>query len=168
LAGLDGAAIRSNAFVRPQDFENRICPYCRKDFKPLRCHPNQVVCSSDDCQRRRRNDYHRKKVQKDPLYRLVCEDDQKTWKKQHPEYMKQYRARLRKAKAGRPAFRPVVGELLRLLSRVKNNLVKNTSAFRVTRCAPNTWLLTPKKRADDKNTSAPTHVILIHGITPDE
>jgi hypothetical protein len=153
--------------MRPRDFEDRTCPHCGKQFKPSRSHPQQVVCSSDDCQRRRRADYHRKKLKKDPLYRALCEDSQETWKQQNPDYMKQYRASRRKAKPGRPSVRPVICELERLLSLVKNNLVKNTSALRVTRCAPNIWVLAPNGKADDKNTSAPTHVIVIHGLAPD-
>jgi hypothetical protein len=127
-----------------------------------------VVCSSDDCQRRRRADYHRKKVIKDPLYRALCQDSQDMWKQRNPEYMKQYRAGRRGAKADRPAIRPRIAELERLLTRVKNNLVKNTSALRVTRCAPGSWLIAPKRLADDKNTLASTYVIVIQGITFDE
>jgi hypothetical protein len=160
--------LRFNALVRPRDFENRTCPYCGKQFKPSRSHPQQVVCSSDDCQRRRRADYHRKKVIKDPLYRALCQDSQETWKQRNPEYMKQYRASQREAKPDRPAIRPRIAELERLLTSVKNNLIKNTSALRVTRCAPGSWLITPKRMVDDKNTFAPTYVIVIQGITLDE
>jgi hypothetical protein len=153
--------------MRPPDLESRTCPYCGQEFKPLRSHPHQVACSSDDCQRRRGNDYHRKKVQKDPLYRLLCEDAQKMWKEQNPDYMNQYRARRRKAKADRPGSRRAVGELERLLSLVKNNLAKNPSAFRVTHCAPDVWLVAPKKAAAEKNNFAPSQVIVIKGVTLD-
>jgi hypothetical protein len=133
----------------------------------LRSHPHQVACSSDDCQRRRGNDYHRKKVQKDPLYRLLCEDAQKMWQEQNPDYMNQYRARRRKEKTDRPGSRRAVGELSRLLSLVKNNLAKNASGFRVTRCGSDVWLVTPKKAAAAKNNVAPNHVIVIQGLTFD-
>jgi len=126
-----------------------------------------MVCSSGDCQRRRRADYHRKKLKKDPLYRALCQDSQETWLEQHPEYMKRYRARQREAKADRTAVDPLVIELKRLLTGVKNNLVKNTSAILVTRCAPNIWVLAPKRQADDKNTSATTHVVVIRGLALD-
>jgi hypothetical protein len=126
-----------------------------------------MVCSSGDCQRRRRADYHCKKLKKDPLYRALCQDSQQTWLEQNPEYMKRYRADQRKAKPDRTTVDPLVIELKRLLTCVKNNLVKNTSAIRVTRCAPNIWVLAPKGKADDKNNSAPTHVIVIHGLAPD-
>ena len=89
------------------------------------------------------------------------------WKEQNPDYMNQYRARRRKAKADRPGSRRAVGELERLLSLVKNNLAKNPSAFRVTHCAPDVWLVAPKKAAADKNNFAPNHVIVIQGVTLD-
>jgi len=87
-------------------------------------HPHQMVCSSGDCQRRRRADYHRKKLKKDPLYRALCRDSQETWSEQNPEYMKRYRAGQREAKPDRPAVQPLISELKRLLTSVKNNLVE--------------------------------------------
>ena len=162
---MDGHAIGCN--VRTLPIENRNCPYCGNQFKPSRSHLQQVVCSEDACQRRRRADYHKKKLKKDPLYRAVCEDSQEIWRQQNPEYMKQYRAKQRVAKSGRAAMRPVV-ELKRLLSLVKNNLVKNASAFRVTRCGPAVWLVSPKRTTADKNTFANTHVVVIQGVTLDE
>jgi hypothetical protein len=89
------------------------------------------------------------------------------WKEQNPDYMKQYRARRRKAKADHLGSRREVGELKQLLSLVKNNLVKNASAFRVKRCAPDVWLVTPKRATADKNNVAPNHVIVIQGVTFD-
>lgn len=154
--------------MRPRDFENRTCPYCGNEFKPSRSHPHQAVCSSEDCQRRRRADYHRKKLKKDPLYRALCRDSQDTWKERNPEYMKQYRASQRVAKPDRSAVRPAVRELERLLSILKNNLAKNTSALQVRRCASGVWLVAPRNITTDKNTLTPTNVIVIQGITLDD
>ena len=151
--------------MRPPDFKNRICPYCGAEFRPSRIHREQKVCSSPDCQRRRRADYHRRKLIKDPLYRALCEDSQKTWKERNPDYMKQYRAGQRDARLGRPTLCPAVRELEQLLSHVKNNLVKNTSAFRVKRCSPGIWLVSPRTPATDKNILGPMQVIMIQGIT---
>ena len=103
---------------------------------------------------------------KDPLYRALCEDSQKTWKERNPDYMKQHRASQRDAVFGRPVLRPAVRELEQLLSHVKNNLVKNTSAFRVKRCAPGIWLVTLRRPAADKNIPLTTQVVMIQGITP--
>jgi len=55
-------------------------------FRPSRYHPDQAVGSSADCQRRRRTDYHRKKLIKDPAYREQCLDSQKKWREKNPHY----------------------------------------------------------------------------------
>lgn len=154
------------ALVHPPDFNNRKCPYCGKEFKPSASHRDQKICSAPDCQRRRRIEYHRKKLVKDPLYRALCEDSQKTWKQRNPGYMKQYRASHREARIGGASLRPAVCELERLLSHVKNNLVKNTSAFRIKRCAPGIWFVAPRTPAGDKNTLGSIQVIILQGIMP--
>ena len=82
--------------------------------------------------------------------------------------MKHYRATKRGAKLGRQEVRPAVRELERLLTLVKNNLAKNTSAFRVKHCAPGFWLVGPKRMAADKITLLPAQVIVIQGITAGE
>jgi len=43
-----------------------------------------VVCSQPECQRRRRADYHRKKLATDSEYREVVRDSQKQWWGEHP------------------------------------------------------------------------------------
>lgn len=90
------------------------------------------------------------------------------WKERNPDYMKEYRASHRDARSGRPMLRPAARELERLLSHIKNNLVKNTSGFRVKRCAPGIWLVGPRRPAADKNTLGSIQVIMIQGIMPAE
>jgi hypothetical protein len=158
----------SNSVMRPLDFDSRTCPYCGTQFKPSRSHPQQKVCSSDECQRRRRTEYHRKKVKKDALYSAVCKDCQETWKKQNPDYIKQYRARKRKAKGSSPTANARIVELRRLLTAVMNNLAKNTSAIQVTHSAQGIWLIAPKKPPNEKNILTLTHVIVIQGVVLDE
>jgi hypothetical protein len=162
LIGLD-------CFVRPRDLESKTCPYCGREFTPSRSHPLQVVCSSGDCQRRRRTDYHRRKLSKDPLYRALCKDSQETWKQRNPDYMKQYRARQRDARPhharGRRSLPDSTADLKRLLSLVKNTLVENNPAVRIKRCDSGVWLITAKTDAVEKNTLAPTHVVIIQGLT---
>jgi hypothetical protein len=46
----------------------RRCRYCHQGFQPSKYQPSQAVCSSPDCQRQRRTDYHRNKVAADPEY----------------------------------------------------------------------------------------------------
>jgi hypothetical protein len=50
-----------------------------------------VVCGKPDCQRRRRTDYHRKKIAMDPEYHQVTLESQKLWREEHPDYQKQRR-----------------------------------------------------------------------------
>jgi hypothetical protein len=69
----------------------RRCPYCQSSFLPSIYRPQQVVCSQPECQRRRRADYHRKKLATDSEYRQVVRDSQKQWWGEHPHYQKQRR-----------------------------------------------------------------------------
>src|SRR5882762_6134056 len=71
------------------------CTYCKQEFYPSRYRPDQRVCSSTDCQRRRRTDYHRQKLATDPVYQEQCRDSQKKWREKNPGYMKRYRAKHR-------------------------------------------------------------------------
>ena len=160
--------MRLDGFVRARHLESKTCPYCGKDFAPTRSHPLQAVCSSDDCQRRRRADYHRRKLSKDPLYRALCKDSQETWKQRNPDYMKRYRADHRAALpdhiSGSRSLPPSVADLERLLSLVKNTLVENNSAVRIKRCDSGVWLIAAKDAAAGKNIPAPTHVVIIQGF----
>ena len=70
--------------------EENVCRYCIHEFRPSRYHPDQKVCSSRDCQRRRRTDYHRKKLVEDAAYREQCRDSQQKWREKNPHYMKRY------------------------------------------------------------------------------
>ena len=57
----------------------RRCPYCQDSFQPTIYRPQQSVCGRPECQRRRRSDYHRKKLATDPEYFQVVRDSQKQW-----------------------------------------------------------------------------------------
>ncbi len=71
--------------------ETRRCPYCQSSFLLSAYRPQQRVCGQPDCQRRRRADYHRKKLATDPEYRQGAGESQKQWREEHPGYQKQYR-----------------------------------------------------------------------------
>jgi len=49
---------------------------------------DQLVCSRSDCQRRRRRDYHRRKIETDPVYAQVVRDNRRKWRQAHPDYQK--------------------------------------------------------------------------------
>jgi hypothetical protein len=69
----------------------RVCRYCRRSFQPSKFQPAQTACSDPACQRRRRNDYHRRKLASDPVYRQVCQDSAQQWRAEHPGYWMQLR-----------------------------------------------------------------------------
>lgn len=69
----------------------RRCPYCHKFFIASKCQPSQAVCGQADCQRRRRSSYRRNKIAADPKYREACRQSARQWRKEHPEYWRQYR-----------------------------------------------------------------------------
>lgn len=70
---------------------DRRCRYCQQLFQPSRFHPHQIVCGRPDCQRHRQREYHRPKIEADPVYRQVCRDSQQKWRAHHPDYPRQYR-----------------------------------------------------------------------------
>lgn len=114
------------------------CRYCQRLFLPTLYCPGQMVCSHPGCQRRRRREYHRQKLQTDAAYRQVCRDSQQKWRAAHPLYQKQYRQahpaaveRNRQAQQRRDRQR-------RLAHLEKNNL-----AWDLKRSAAEVWLLGP-------------------------
>ena len=70
----------------------RACRYCQQIFQTSKFQPAQAVCSGPACQRRRQNEYHRRKVATDPLYRQVCRESSQQWRAEHPAYWAQLRA----------------------------------------------------------------------------
>ena len=143
------------------DMAHHRCPYCRELFDPSRYHPDQVVCSGRECQRRRRTDYHRQKAHNDPTYRDQCTDSQEKWRDEHPEYMRNYRR-----KHGRPpAKTPPAPKFSRALGRILE-CVKNNVAIDLTACPAKIWLITGDERV--KNILASVQLILIQGLPPDD
>lgn len=123
------------------------CLYCKKRFEPSRYHPNQTVCSSTECQRRRRTEYHRRKLREDPEYREQCSLSRQKWREAHPGYMKRY---LRKrCRMSRP--------LERLLDLARTNRVVDLKATEAT-----ILLIYPKQAPGDKSTFGMKKNILAH------
>lgn len=69
----------------------RRCPYCRREFAPSPYCLGQRICSEPECQRRRRREYHRKKLESDPEYRQIRRDSQRKWRARNPDYQRRYR-----------------------------------------------------------------------------
>ena len=135
------------------------CPYCREFFTPSRYRPDQVVCSGPKCQRQRRTEYHRHRLNNDPSYRAQCRDSQQQWREQHPNYMRDYR-RAHVRQPAKAPFKQSSRGMARLLEWVKNNV-----AFDLTSCAARVWLISS---GEVKNLVATAELILIEALPPDE
>jgi len=123
----------------------KTCPYCGQRFLPSRFHPDQTVCSSDACQRRRRAAYHHRKLEQDPAYKEQCRQSQKNWRDENPRYL----SKRRREKRSQSLRSSVVIELERLLNLARNNRVLDLKSMAAT-----VLLVCPKDPAGEKNTLA--------------
>jgi hypothetical protein len=137
--------------------EENVCRYCIHEFRPSRYHPDQKVCSSRDCQRRRRTEYHRKKLVEDAAYREQCRDSQQKWREKNPHYMKRYWADRRTGDRLNPK-QSLTSELNRLLK-----LVKNNSAVDLRSLDASIWLVSTDGFCE-KNNLASAKIIIVQGI----
>jgi len=136
--------------------KTRRCPYCQCSFLPSVHRPQQEVCSQPECQRRRRTDYHRKKIANDSEYHQVVLESQKKWRAQHPDYDKRRRQanpKLVENNRERQRHRDQKRRLQRL---AKNNL-----ALDLKHSASEVWLFGPKLRHLDKNNLASAQVLIL-------
>ena len=143
--------------------KKRVCPYCKQEFTPDRFHPDQVVCSFLPCQRRRRNEYHRRKIAADPAYRELCENSRTYWKEKNPDYLKQYRAKSKCENTGANKNESALEEVVRLLRHVRNASAKNNSALTVTRCFVEVLWVAAADASAAKNNIAKAKVIVFQG-----
>jgi hypothetical protein len=116
--------------------DERRCLYCQQVFQPSKFQSRQAVCGGAGCQRRRRTEYHRKKLAGDPEYREVCRDSPRKWRSRNPDYWKQYRQR-----------NPASVERNRQHQQTRDrkqrfcNLANNTSALDLKRSAAQVWFV---------------------------
>jgi len=142
----------------PIGMSQKPCPYCKRKFQSSRYRPDQKVCSSLECQRRRRTDYHRKKLAEDVLYREQCRDSQRKWRENNPAYMQNYRAELRrKEPLGNKSS--LLRELRQLLKLAKNNVVLDLKSLDAS-----VWLVSGKGVFSEKNILAFAKVIVLQAI----
>jgi len=134
------------------------CPYCHEFFAPSRYRPDQAICSAPDCQRRRKTEYHRRKIQTDPNYRAQCRDSQQQWREQHPDYMRAYRQSAMRRTATQSSVS--AADLHELLDRVKNNLVLDLKT-----CHAKIFVITTDVQL--KNTLALAQLIVIEHLPSD-
>ena len=69
----------------------RRCACCGKPFAPRPQVPDQAYCSDPDCQRARKRQWQRAKLQSDPDYRDNQRAAQQTWSQRNPDYWRGYR-----------------------------------------------------------------------------
>ena len=137
----------------------RGCPYCHRWFLPSVYCPQQQICSRAECQRRRRAEYHRKKLATDAEYRQVVRDSQKQWWDEHPQYQKQRRqANPKLVEENRQ------GQRQRDHARRWQRLVRNNLALDLKRSVSEVWLLGPKLRDLDKNNLASAQVLILPSL----
>ena len=138
----------------------RRCPYCNSSFLASAYRPQQIVCSKPECQRRRRSDYHRKKLATDPEYFQVVRDSQKQWWDEHPDYQKQHRQQNPKLVESNRQ-----GQRLRDRKRRVELLVRNNVALDLKHSASEVWLLGPKVGNLDKNNLASAQVLILQSLS---
>jgi hypothetical protein len=132
-----------------------VCPYCNEQFVPSPFHPNQKVCLSPECQRRRRTDYHRQKVTTDSEYRLTCAESRKKWRESNPDYQSQYRDRNEDYCQGNRKKQRIRNQKRRLSLIVKNNL-----AIDLKRLPAEVWMTGPGLDGIVKNNLAISQVLI--------
>lgn len=69
----------------------RRCACCGKPFAPRPQVPDQAYCSAPDCQRARKRQWQRAKLQSDPDYRDNQRAAQQAWSQRNPDYWRGYR-----------------------------------------------------------------------------
>lgn len=137
----------------------RPCRYCLKIFEPSKYQPSQSVCGDAECQRRRRNDYHRQKIANDPEYRQVCSDSPRKWRAQNSGYWRQYREK-----------NPDSVEQNRQQQRQRDQkrrlrrLANNNSVIDLKRSAAEIWLLGVGVEHLANNNSAPRQVLVLEAV----
>lgn len=143
--------------------EIRRCRYCSKKFVPSIYHRAQKVCSSPECQRRRKTEDHRSRYRTDSEYRLVCRESDRKWRdrnrgyqrdyrQQHPPYVEQNRRTQRRRDRKR---------------RVRD-LVKNSLAFDVKSADADVWLVGPQLGDLVKNNLAISEIMIFQSVAAPE
>jgi hypothetical protein len=117
------------------------------------------VCGRPECQRRRRSDYHRKKLATDPEYFQGVRDSQKQGWDEHPGYQKPHRQKNPQVLENNRQ-----GQRQRDQKRRLRRLVRNNLALDLKHSASEVWLLGPKVRNLDRNNSASAQVLILPSL----
>ena len=139
----------------------RRCRYCQQSFQPSKFRSDQSVCSQPDCQRRRRTEYHRHKLESDPEYTQTVRDSRRKWRESHPDYQKNYwQTHPPQAERNRQRQRQRDGK------RHVQDLVKNNLALDLKQIEAEVYLFGPA--ADDlvKNNLAGSKLLIFQPVAP--
>ena len=135
------------------------CPYCQRTFQPSPYRLQQRVCSQPECQRRRRAEYHRQKIQADPLYAQVVKDSREKWRSEHADYQKIYwQTHSEAAERNRERQRQ------RDRQRRVTSLVKNNVALDLKRSTAEVWLVGTETADLVKNSVAFSEVLVFQRV----
>ncbi len=138
----------------------RRCSYCQQLFLPSIYRPQQQVCSRPECQRRRRTEYHRRKLETDPEYHQVARDSQQKWRQAHPEYVRQYRAQHPQAVEKNRQQQKVRDQRRRIQHLAKNNLALNLK-----HSTAEVWLVGSAVKGLAKNNLASAQVLIFQPLS---
>ena len=94
------------------------CIYCGRFFKPdYRVKARQKNCQSPQCQTKRKKESQRRWVKTNPEYFKGRYENTKSWRRLHPDYQRQWRAKRREIQDEIPSKTPI--KTIRLVIPVK-------------------------------------------------
>ncbi len=67
------------------------CAHCNDPFTPAPQVPKQTYCSNPNCQKERRKQWQKNRLQSDPDYRANQSRAQKAWTEKNPDYWRELR-----------------------------------------------------------------------------
>jgi hypothetical protein len=139
----------------------RCCRYCLQSFQPSKFRLDQAVCSQPLCQRRRRNEDHRRRIETDPEYAQVVRDSQRKWRAAHADYQSNYwHSHPEAVEQNRQQQR------LRDRKRRLAELVKNNLALDLKQAGAEVYLFGPSVRDLEKNNLASSRLLIFQPVAP--
>jgi hypothetical protein len=141
----------------------RGCRYCQQLFQPSKFRRDQSVCGQPECQRKRRTDDHRHRLEIDAEYAQVVRDSRRKWRQAHPEYLKNYRqAHAAQVERNRQQQRR------RDLKRRLQNLAKNNLALDLKQTDAEIYLFAPAGGDLERNNLARSQLLIFQPLRLEE
>jgi hypothetical protein len=106
-------------------------------------------------------EYHRRKIETDPVYAEVVNDSRKKWRDSHPDYQRAYRqSHEAAAERNRQLQRQRDGK------RRLQSLVKNSLALDLKRSPAEVWLVGPAAGLLDRNNLVSSQLFILQPLAP--